>query len=64
MLGYVPGPVPEARSADTPEKAMNLMFGDDIINEIMKWTNVITPREAAKYDYHKARMSPLEPDEL
>ena len=32
VRGYTPGPVPEARSADTPEKAMNLMFGDDIIN--------------------------------
>lgn len=61
MRGYTPGPVPEARSADTPEKAMNLMFGDDI-NEIVKWTNVIIPREAAKYDYHKSRMVLLEPD--
>lgn len=40
---------------------MTLMFGDDI-NEIVKWTNVIIPREAAKYDYHNSRMLLLEPD--
>ncbi|KAK3874623.1 hypothetical protein Pcinc_020443 [Petrolisthes cinctipes] len=34
---FTPGPAPEARSADTTEKAMKLLCDDDIINEIAKW---------------------------
>ncbi|XP_068240212.1 mucin-7-like [Palaemon carinicauda] len=30
------GPKPEARSADTPEKALSLFFGDNIIEEIVQ----------------------------
>ena len=58
------GPTPEARSADTPEKALNLFFGDDIIKEMVKWTNKIIPQRAAKYKNKKGGLFLTEADEI
>ncbi|XP_068203998.1 piggyBac transposable element-derived protein 4-like [Palaemon carinicauda] len=58
------GPTPEARSADTPEKALSLFFGDNIIDEIVQWTNKIIPQRAAKYTNRRGGLSLTEPDEI
>ncbi|KAL7636422.1 UNVERIFIED_CONTAM: hypothetical protein RMT77_013197 [Armadillidium vulgare] len=36
---FTQGPTLQAQNADTPEKCFNLFFDDQIINEIVKWTN-------------------------
>src|SRR6201990_1625116 len=36
---FTQGPTLQAQNANTPEKCFNLFFDDQIINEIVKWTN-------------------------
>lgn len=54
MPAFTPGPTPEASNADTPEKSFTLFFEDQIINEILRWTNICIDDEAAKYQRRTA----------
>lgn len=54
MPAFTPGPTPEASNADTPEKCFTLFFEDQIIDEIVTWTNIRIDAEAAKYQRRTA----------
>ncbi|KAL7846700.1 hypothetical protein SRHO_G00216800 [Serrasalmus rhombeus] len=49
MPAFTPGPTPEASNADTPEKSFTLFVEDQIIDEIVTWTNIHIVAVAAKY---------------
>lgn len=49
MPAFTPGPTPEASNADTPEKCFTLFFEEQIIDEIVTWTNIRIDAEAVKY---------------
>ncbi|KAL7868524.1 hypothetical protein SRHO_G00099080 [Serrasalmus rhombeus] len=49
MPAFTPGPTPEASNADTPEKSFTLFVEDQIIDEIVTWTNIRIDAVAAKY---------------
>lgn len=54
MPAFTPGPTPEVSNADTPEKCFTLFFEDQIIDEIVTWTNIRIDAEATKYQRRTA----------
>ncbi|KAK4318812.1 hypothetical protein Pmani_010235 [Petrolisthes manimaculis] len=64
ILHIHPGPTDEARVADTPDKAFRLLFSDNILDEIVTWTNVRIEIEAAMYSKRSAAHNPVERQEL
>ncbi|XP_066951251.1 uncharacterized protein [Macrobrachium rosenbergii] len=61
---YTTGPTQKAQVADTPHECFSLFFVDEIINEIVKWTNKSIEIRAPKYARKTATLNPVEPAEL
>ncbi|XP_064082557.1 uncharacterized protein LOC135198676 isoform X1 [Macrobrachium nipponense] len=61
---YTPGPTQNAQAADNPLECFSLFFVDEIINEIVKWTNKSIEMKVAKYARKTTTLNPVEPAEL
>lgn len=64
VQGLRPGPTQEASQADTPEKCFTLLFSDDIINEIVQWTNQKIYIEAPKYKQQNSTVQQTTSEEV
>ena len=64
IINFIPGPTPPAQDADTEEKSFRLLFDDQIVNELVKWTNKRIALVSEKYVRKTATVSSTEPGEI
>ena len=64
IVRFTQGPVKEAQDANTPEKAMMLLMTDEMIDEIVLWTNKRIEQDAANYKRQTAAIGPTERAEV
>ena len=64
LQGFQPGPTQQASQADTPEKCFSLFFLDEVISEIVQWTNQKIDTEALKYKQQTATLQRTTAEEI
>ena len=64
IIRFTQGPVKEAQDAHIPEKAMMLLRTDEMIDEIVLWTNKRIEHDTANYKRQTAVVGPSEPSEM
>ena len=64
LQGFRPGPSPEASQANTPDSCFSLFITDEVIADLVMWTNQKVDIEALKYRQQKATVQRTSPDEM